>query len=108
MGTRCALGNTTRSSATPQAKWYALTAAHNTVVVDGKDHHTNAPAPVAGRITLWAKGRWFRVMRASGTEMTGGHRFERTVVMVDISERDCYLLDIIRVVGGQDHAKFFS
>lgn len=33
-------------------------------------------------------------------------RYARTVVLVDISERDCYLIDLFEVVGGRDHAKF--
>ena len=33
-------------------------------------------------------------------------QYERTLVMVDVSDRDSYVLDIFRVVGGHDHAKF--
>lgn len=33
-------------------------------------------------------------------------RFARTLVLVDISERDCYLIDLFEVAGGHDHAKF--
>jgi hypothetical protein len=38
--------------------------------------------------------------------MTAGKQFERTAVLCDLSDRDFYVLDIFRVVGGTDHAKF--
>jgi len=85
----------------PRAVWYTMTAAHNTVVVDGKDQQR-----VDGRCTLWADGRQFRAIRASGPTLIGGKQYERTVAMIDMSDRDFYLLDVFRVVGGADHAKF--
>ncbi len=33
-------------------------------------------------------------------------RYARTLVLVDISEQDCYLIDLFEVAGGHDHAKF--
>ena len=36
----------------------------------------------------------------------GGKQFERTVALVDVSELESYVLDVFRVVGGTDHAKF--
>jgi hypothetical protein len=38
--------------------------------------------------------------------MIGGQQYERTVAMIDTSGRDFYLVDVFRVVGGKDHAKF--
>jgi hypothetical protein len=35
-----------------------------------------------------------------------GWQYERTLVQVNVSEADSYYLDIFRVVGGRDHAKF--
>ncbi len=78
-----------------------MTASHNTVVVDGRSQ-PNA----AGKTTLWADGEQFRAIRASGPELIGGKQFERTVAMVDISDRDSYVVDVFRVAGGTDHAKF--
>ena len=87
---------------TPQVRWYKLnSASHNTVVVDGKPH-----AVTAGVSTLWGVGRWVRVVRVSGPAITGGRQFERTLVMVDTPSDDFYLVDVFRVVGGSDHAKF--
>ncbi|MEI8315637.1 MAG: heparinase II/III family protein [Verrucomicrobiota bacterium] len=34
-------------------------------------------------------------------------RFERTAMLVDVSPVDAYVVDIFRVVGGGDHARFF-
>lgn len=109
----------------PRSKWYSKSAAHNTVVVDGRDHETglfiklsetphivivdgqNKFVPAAGHTTLWADGKSFKALRSSGPEIIKKKQFERTVVMPDISDRDFYLLDIFRVGGGKDHAKFF-
>jgi hypothetical protein len=85
----------------PRAVWYTMTAAHNTVVVDGKNL-----SPSAGKTTLWADGKQFRAIRASAPELIGGKQFERTAAMIDISDRDFYVVDVFRVVGGADHAKF--
>ena len=85
----------------PRADWYRMTASHNTVVVDGQWY-----GAADGRATLWADGEVFRAIRASGPEIAGTDRFERTVAMVDLSDRDFYLVDLFHVVGGADHAKF--
>lgn len=85
----------------PKANWYGATASHNTVVVDGKNQNK-----ADGRTTLWADGEVFRAIRASCPELIGGRQYERTAVMVDSSDRDSYVLDIFRVVGGKEHTKF--
>lgn len=85
----------------PRARWYTMTAAHNTVVVDGLDQR-----PGAGKTTLWLQGEGYQAVCVSGPELIGGLQYERTVALVDLSPRDFYVLDIFRVVGGMDHAKF--
>ncbi len=85
----------------PRAVWYTMTAAHYTVVVDGQNQKAGA-----GRTTLWADGRQFRAVRASAPDLIDGPQFERTAVMIDLSEREFYVLDLFRVIGGTDHAKF--
>jgi hypothetical protein len=45
-------------------------------------------------------------MRASGAAIIGGQQFERTAVLIDISDADFYVVDILRVVGGTRHDKF--
>ena len=86
---------------TPRANWYLMSAAHNTVVVDGANHVRGA-----GKTTLWANGKSFRAIRASGSGLIGGQQFERTINVVDVSEENFYLIDLFRVMGGGDHAKF--
>lgn len=99
----------------PRAVWYTMTAAHNTVVVDGRNHRNDAGALTeragyegrpAGKTTLWAPGRTVQAVRASCPEMIDGQQFERTVAMADITDQNFYVLDIFRVVGGSDHARF--
>ena len=85
----------------PKAMWYRGSTSHNLVVVNGK-RLSNAE----GETTLWGIGKGFRVVRASAAELIEGNQYERTVALIDISERDAYALDILRVVGGTDHAKF--
>jgi hypothetical protein len=86
---------------TPQARWHLMTAAHNTVVVDGKDQIGGE-----GKTTLWTEGKNYRLMRASSANQYKARQYERTVVMVDTAGEDFYVLDVFRVVGGNDHAKF--
>ena len=86
---------------TPQARWHKMTAAHNTVVVDGKDQTGGE-----GKTTLWIEGNNYRVIRASSPNQYGIRQYERTVAMVDTGGDDFYVVDVFRVVGGRDHAKF--
>ena len=84
-----------------KAHWYKMTASHNTVVVDGKNLIGGA-----GKTTLWADGEHFQCIRASAPALIGGQQYERTVATIGMSGDDFYLVDIFRVVGGKDHAKF--
>lgn len=86
----------------PKGRWYTMAAAHNTVVVDGEQ----MPPDGAGRLTAWADGRLFRAAVVSGPHLIDGRQYERTLAIIDVDERDFYVLDVFRVVGGNDHAKF--
>jgi hypothetical protein len=108
----------------PRAKWYKMTAAHNTVVVDGKNQMPHVGEPeteplevqlnpvkgiVRGKTTAWAPGNKVKLIRAAGPELvqtTEMRQYERSLLLVDLSADDSYLLDIFRVAGGTDHAKF--
>lgn len=84
-----------------RANWYGISASHCTVVVDGKSQ-----ANAQGHTTLWADGNALQAVRASCPGAIGGRQFERTAVMVNVSDKDFYILDVFRVVDGRDHAKF--
>lgn len=99
------------------SNWYRKTASHNTVVIDGADQVAPWSSPIHARTTLWGLGDAVRVIRASGVdiaftppdgqaEVPGPKQYERTIATVDLSPREFYLVDIFRVVGGKDHAKF--
>lgn len=85
----------------PRGKWYAMTAAHNTVVVDGKNQPTKA-----GETTLYVDEPPFQIIRASAPELNDGNRYERTVALVDADEETFYVIDVFRVSGGTNHTKF--
>jgi hypothetical protein len=85
----------------PKAMWYRNTASHNTVMVDRQNH----PA-AAGETTLWGIGQTVQALRVNGPELIGGQQFERTLVVVEISPEDFYVVDIFRVIGGREHFKF--
>lgn len=85
----------------PRARWYLMSAAHNTVVVDGKNS-----APGGGNTTLWRVGNNFKVMRADAAACNQERRFERTVALVDVPPDAFYVVDLFRVEGGADHTLF--
>lgn len=86
----------------PKARWYTLTAAHNTVTVDGKQQNS-----AKGRTTLWFDGDGVQACRVSCPELIeGGQQYERTVAMIDIDAEHSYFFDVFRVVGGQRHTFF--
>lgn len=88
----------------PRAQWYKMTASHNTVVVDGCDQEDGA-----GRTTLWADGATVRAIRVSAPalyESLGVDKYERTALLVDVDAEHSYVVDVFRVRGGSDHARF--
>ena len=85
----------------PKARWYLATAAHNTVTVDGKNQSGGG-----GATTLWGDGEQFHAIRASAPLLIQGEQYERTACLVDVSDSEFYVVDIFRVKGGSDHAKF--
>ncbi len=85
----------------PRARWYLMSAAHNTVVVDGQNS-----APGGGNTTLWAVGDVLKIIRAEAAACNQGRRFERTAALVDVSPETFYLVDLFRVEGGADHTLF--
>lgn len=82
--------------------WYVNSFSHNTVIVDGQSQKK----PVDGVTKLWAIGENVRAIGAACEGVYDVSKYERTVMMVDVSDVDSYVLDVFRVVGGKDHAKF--
>jgi oligo-alginate lyase len=87
----------------PRAAWYKRTVAHNTVAIEGNNH-----AIADGRTTLFADGETLQAVRATCPEMAGSRQFERTAALVNVSESDCYVVDVFRVEGGTSHTKFMQ
>ena len=94
---------------TLQALWYVHTAAHNTVVVDGRRHpgpHWTSEVLAAGTTSLWIDTGIVNGLRCDAPGVYEGlSQYERTAWMADVSERDFYVFDVFRVKGGGDHAK---
>ena len=89
----------------PRSLWYKMTAAHNTVAVDGKNQRNLAGAITeragfeglpAGKTTLWAEGKQFHAIRASGPSMVSESQkqFERTVALIDLPDGGFYAFDV--------------
>jgi hypothetical protein len=85
---------------TARAEWYRTTGAHNTLLVDQPQH------PAAGKTTMWADGEMFHGIRADAPAMVGGKQYERTASLIDVSDKDFYVVDIFRTVAGSGHYKF--
>jgi hypothetical protein len=85
---------------TPQALWTKKTASHNTVVVDGVDQKGGPSESV-----IWKGDGPVQVIRARSPQQYGGTAYERTLVMVESSASDFYVLDVFDVAGGKRHAK---
>ncbi|HOW39090.1 MAG TPA: heparinase II/III family protein [Bacteroidales bacterium] len=96
-----------------KAKWYTMTAAHNTVVVDGKDQMNLAGkyqenkgfmGEPAGSTTLWADGK---ILQAVSADIPGAYnisRYSRTDAIITTDD-GFYIIDIFNVEGGKNHAR---
>ena len=62
-----------------------------------------------GALTLFADTSPARVATATSKFISGGREAtrSRTIVLVDLSERDCYALTLERVLGGEEHTMSF-
>lgn len=96
--------------------WYRSAAAHNTVIVDGKEHRDycyvqrdvnggQGLTSESGETVLWGIGQWVKAVASNDPLITDAQRFERMLAIVDVSDTDCYYLDIFRVKGGKEHVK---
>jgi hypothetical protein len=85
---------------TPQALWTKKTASHNTVMEDSVDQNGGPSETV-----IWKGEGPVQVIRARSPQQYGGTAYERTLVMVESSASDFYVLDGFDVAGGKHHAK---
>jgi len=88
-------------------EWTAHTRSHITVLVDGKKQdwgRTREERDRKGRLMLISPGRNFQLIQADGREMyMVATRYERTCALIDIDEKDSYVVDVFRVAGGVEH-----
>jgi len=87
----------------PKATWYLETAAHNTVVADAV-----AQQRADGAFALWCPGKELDLVKASAAPSAGCEIYQRTLLKVDISDEDFYVVDLFQIVGGSEHAYFLS
>ncbi len=98
----------------PNFKWYHIPSAHNLVVIDRKEHKLHqGPGkspflryPKSGETFMHMSESPIKAFYAKAPEYTETKRYERLVALSDLSEEDCYFLDIFRTHGGHEHAKF--
>ncbi len=98
----------------PNFKWYHIPSAHNLVVIDRKEHQLHDEQgkssflryPKYGETTMWFIDEPIKAVYAKAPEYSGTERYERLLALIDISDEDCYFLDIFRTEGGKEHSKF--
>ena len=85
-----------------RGRWWNRSAAHNTVVVDGRNQ-----AQSMGRLELFATSARFRVAQASCSNAYPDlDDYRRTVVLVGAADEPGsprYVVDVFHVVGGSTH-----
>ncbi len=101
-----------------KSNWYRMTAAHNTVVINGRSQLSHSEnfisenrlfsAIVKGENDMWAIGGDCKVSQFDGAEFYAAKQYQRMVCLVDIDDDNFYVVDVFRVAGGSDHAKFFG
>ena len=62
---------------------------------------------VDGTLTMWCRNDGMPQLAIARGDPSAVKRFARTIVLVDVSESDGYVVDIFEVTGGREHAKFF-
>jgi hypothetical protein len=99
-----------------RARWYLHTAAHNTVVIDGK-RQRNIGGPVTGRsgyeglpggkVLHWEVHPRLQAISIDGIGFDlDATRYERFLIQIQTGADTFAVVDSFRVVGGTDHARF--
>lgn len=88
--------------------WGRQTASHNLVLVNETSQLKTGIS--GGSIKQFVQRPGFTLTRADNLACYASEKlkqYDRTVAMIGISEKDCYLLDIFRVQGGHQHDYIF-
>ena len=92
---------------THQRQWASSTLSHSTVVVDGEEQARGGENnPSDGNLLLFVPGdSGFQAVAAQGNRAYPGivDDYTRLLVMIGVSARDAYLVDVFRVDGGERH-----
>ena len=92
---------------THQRQWASSTLSHSTVVVNGEDQvrgHENNPSD--GNLLMFVPGdEGFQAVAVQGDRAYPGvvREYSRLLVMIGVSARDAYVVDVFRVDGGARH-----
>jgi len=82
-------------------EWTANTASHNTVVVDARKQVNREP----GHLNTLRVTPTVQAVEIDGNVAYRGivSQYKRSLVFVDVDEKNSYLIDIFRVAGGSQH-----
>jgi hypothetical protein len=87
-----------------RAGWTKNTLSHNTVMVGARHQE----ATWTGRCAMFATSEGLGVVEVSSPDVYPETRdYRRTLAVVDLDDRESYVLDIFRVEGGSDHLMSF-
>ena len=84
----------------PRNAWTKSTLAHNLVTVDGGNQNAKGRG---SHLELFAVGPGIEVVQASANAYTQCERYQRTCALVQLPEKQSYVVDIFRVQGGKRH-----
>lgn len=79
--------------------WSNNTVNHNTVVVDAKKQELNQ----SGDLHDFSIGEFARTMSASSPAYVNVRQYRRNLIMVDVSDKESYIVDFFNVKGGKQH-----
>ncbi len=80
--------------------WTSNTISHNTVVVNRRKQDSSW----IGKLHLFSVGPQYKIVELSAEKSYRETRlYRRTSALIDLSPTDSYIVDLFRIVGGEDH-----